>query len=187
MIKITKFGGSSVANAAQFRKVKHIIESDPSRRFVVVSAVGRASKTDNKVTDLLYLCHAHMEYHVDCSPVFDMIKARYVRIRDELGLRCPIERELDAIWNQMKTSITLDELVSRGEYLTARLMAEYLGYAFIDAKDVIRFRYDGTFDFEFCEKSLLRQHAGWQDPHHDQRRKRRHRQHPRQMPACGHV
>lgn len=103
MIKITKFGGSSVANAAQFRKVKHIIESDPSRRFVVVSAVGRASKTDNKVTDLLYLCHAHMEYHVDCSPVFDMIKARYVRIRDELGLRCPIERELDAIWNQMKT------------------------------------------------------------------------------------
>lgn len=156
MIKITKFGGSSVANAAQFRKVKHIIESDPSRRFVVVSAVGRASKTDNKVTDLLYLCHAHMEYHVDCSPVFDMIKARYVRIRDELGLRCPIERELDAIWNQMKTSITLDELVSRGEYLTARLMAEYLGYAFIDAKDVIRFRYDGTFDFEFCEKSLQR-------------------------------
>lgn len=156
MIKITKFGGSSVANATQFRKVKHIIESDPSRRFVVVSAVGRASKTDNKVTDLLYLCHAHMEYHVDCSPVFEMIRERYVKIRDELGLRCPIERELDAIWNQMKTSITLDELVSRGEYLTARLMAEYLGYAFVDAKDVIRFRYDGSFDFDFCEKCLQR-------------------------------
>ncbi len=78
-----------------------------------------------------------------------------MRIRDDLDLSCPIEREL-ASWNQMKTSITLDELVSRGEYLTARLMAEYLGYAFIDAKDVIRFRYDGTFDYEFCEKSLQR-------------------------------
>ena len=64
MIKITKFGGSSVANAQQFAKVKNIIESDPARRFVVVSAVGRANKQDNKVTDLLYLCQAHMQYHV---------------------------------------------------------------------------------------------------------------------------
>lgn len=156
MIKITKFGGSSLANAQQFQKVKHIIESDPARRFVVVSAVGRANKHDNKITDLLYLCHAHMQYHVDCSNVFQMIRDRYVQIRNDLHLKFPIERELDALWNQIKTSISLDELVSRGEYLTARLMAEYLGYAFVDAKDVIRFRYDGAIDFDFCEKSLQR-------------------------------
>ena len=94
MIKITKFGGSSLANAQQFAKVKHIIESDPARRFVVVSAVGRANKHDNKVTDLLYLCQAHMQYHVDCSPVFDMIKERYIQIRNDLHLNYPIEREL---------------------------------------------------------------------------------------------
>lgn len=156
MIKITKFGGSSVANAQQFTKVKNIIESDPARRFVVVSAVGRANKQDNKVTDLLYLCQAHMQYHVDCSPVFKMIRERYIKIRDDLQLKYPIERELDDLWNKMKTSISVDELVSRGEYLTARLMAEYLGYAFVDAKDVIRFRYDGSIDFDFCEKSLQR-------------------------------
>ena len=156
MIKITKFGGSSLANAQQFAKVKHIIESDPARRFVVVSAVGRANKHDNKVTDLLYLCQAHMQYHVDCSPVFDMIKERYIQIRNDLHLNSPNERELASLWNQMKTSISVDELVSRGEYLTARLMAEYLGYAFVDAKDVIRFRYDGSIDYDFCEKSLQR-------------------------------
>ncbi|WP_075878012.1 aspartate kinase [Merdibacter massiliensis] len=156
MIKITKFGGSSLANAQQFQKVKHIIESDPSRRFVVVSAVGRANKHDNKVTDLLYLCQAHMQYHVDCSNVYEMIRQRYIQIRNDLHLHFPIERELDALWNQMKTAISVDELVSRGEYFTARLMAEYLGYAFVDAKDVIRFRYDGSIDYDFCEKSLQR-------------------------------
>ena len=73
MIKITKFGGSSVANAEQFRKVKHIIESDDARRFVVISAAGKADKEDNKITDLLYLCHAHVEYHVDYHGIFDII------------------------------------------------------------------------------------------------------------------
>ena len=72
MLKITKFGGSSCASAEQFRKVKAIIEADPSRRFVVISAAGRKTPKDNKLTDLLYLCRAHIEYHVDCQPVFDL-------------------------------------------------------------------------------------------------------------------
>ena len=97
-----------------------------------------------------------MQYHVDCSNVYEMIRQRYIQIRNDLHLKYPIERELDALWNQMKTAISVDELVSRGEYFTARLMAEYLGYAFVDAKDVIRFRYDGSIDYDFCEKSLQR-------------------------------
>ena len=94
MLKITKFGGSSCASAEQFRKVKAIIEADPSRRFVVISAAGRKTPKDNKLTDLLYLCRAHIEYHVDCQPVFDLIKGRLLEIKNELGLDTPIEEEL---------------------------------------------------------------------------------------------
>ena len=73
MLKITKFGGSSVADSTQFKKVKSIIESDPARKFVIVSASGKRNPKDNKITDLLYLCHAHIEYHVDYLPLFKMI------------------------------------------------------------------------------------------------------------------
>ena len=91
MIKITKFGGSSVADAEQFKKVKAIIEADPSRRFVVSSASGKRFKGDNKITDLLYLCQAHVTYHVDYLPLFNMIADRFRSIRDELGLNVPYQ------------------------------------------------------------------------------------------------
>lgn len=148
MIKITKFGGSSVADATQFKKVKGIIESDQSRKFVVVSASGRKHKEDNKVTDLLYLCEAHLKYSVDCTSLFDMIVERYVSIKNELGLSFPIEKDLDELRAQLDKNISTDYLVSRGEYLTAKLMAEYLGFPFIDAKDIITFYYDGKVDYE---------------------------------------
>ena len=82
MIKITKFGGSSVADAEQFRKVKSIIEADPSRRFVVISAAGKRHKKDNKITDLLYLCHSHVLYHVDPSPLLKTITDRFFEIKE---------------------------------------------------------------------------------------------------------
>ena len=94
MIKITKFGGSSVADAEQFKKVKAIIEADPSRRFVVSSASGKRFKGDNKITDLLYLCQAHVTYHVDYLPLFNMIADRFRSIRAELGLKVDIETDL---------------------------------------------------------------------------------------------
>ena len=160
MLKITKFGGSSCASAEQFRKVRAIIESDPSRRFVVVSAAGRKTKKDNKITDLLYLCRAHVDYHVDYHPVFEIIRARFLEIKAELGLSTPIEADLDALCEKLP-DLSVDELVSRGEYFTARLMADFLGFPFVDATDVIAMEFDGSFNFEKTSenlKAVLKEH-----------------------------
>ena len=153
MLKITKFGGSSCASAEQFRKVRAIIESDPSRRFVVVSAAGRKTKKDNKITDLLYLCRAHVDYHVDYHPVFEIIRARFLEIKAELGLSTPIEADLDALCEKLP-DLSVDELVSRGEYFTARLMADFLGFPFVDATDVIAMEFDGSFNFDKTSENL---------------------------------
>ncbi len=153
MLKITKFGGSSCASAEQFRKVRAIIESDPSRRFVVVSAAGRKTKKDNKITDLLYLCRAHVDYHVDYHPVFEIIRARFLEIKAELALSTPIEADLDALCEKLP-DLSVDELVSRGEYFTARLMADFLGFPFVDATDVIAMEFDGSFNFEKTSENL---------------------------------
>ena len=153
MIKITKFGGSSVANAEQFQKVKDIITADPSRRFVVISAAGKAGEDKNKITDLLYLCRAHVDYHVDYLGIFDMIKDRFLKIKADLGLETKIEKELEELSRNLP-KLSTDELVSRGEYFTSRMMADFLGYPFVDAKDVIRFNFDGTVNFEETEKEL---------------------------------
>ena len=160
MLKITKFGGSSCASAEQFRKVRAIIESDPSRRFVVVSAAGRKTKKDNKITDLLYLCRAHVDYHVDYHPVFEIICARFLEIKAELGLSTPIEADLDVLCEKLP-DLSVDELVSRGEYFTARLMADFLGFPFVDATDVIAMEFDGSFNFEKTSenlKAVLKEH-----------------------------
>ena len=93
MLKVTKFGGSSMADAGQYRKVRDILMADPDRKVVVVSAAGKRFSGDNKLTDLLYLCHAHVQYGVDCSRIFDMIISRYLDIRDELGLDLQLEPE----------------------------------------------------------------------------------------------
>lgn len=147
MIKVVKFGGSSLADAAQFQKVKQIVSADDARRFVVVSAAGRRNSDDNKITDLLYLCHAHLKYSVNCDPIFQMIEERFLAIKNDLQLSYPIEKDLSYLKSALRKNIPLDYLVSRGEYLTAKLMAEYLGYTFLDAKDFIYFSYDGQIDF----------------------------------------
>ena len=154
MLKITKFGGSSVANATQFKKVKDIVLSDPARKYVVVSAPGRQDSQDSKITDLLYLLDAHRQYHVDASNVFYIIKDRFIKIKEDLGLKQPIEKELDAMYTNLNR-MTQEEIVSRGEYFCAKLMAEYLGYDFVDAKDVIRFRLDKSIDMEATKKKLV--------------------------------
>ena len=148
MLKVAKFGGSSVAGAQQFRKVKAIIQADEARKIVVVSAAGKRSGSDHKLTDLLYLCHAHITYGVSCADIVETIRTRFVEIRDELGLEYNIEAEFDKLIPRLNKSMGVDELVSRGEYLTARLMAEFLGYTFVDAADVIHFGFDGHIDRE---------------------------------------
>jgi len=148
MIKVAKFGGSSVANAEQFRKVKKIIESDPDRKFVVSSACGKESSEDHKVTDLLFLCEAHVRFGVSYEPIFEQIEAKYNRIKKELGLKLDLDKEFAAIRSVMKRGMSTDYLVSRGEYLTSKLLAEFLGYDFADAAEVIAFRYDGEVDMD---------------------------------------
>lgn len=153
MLKITKFGGSSVATADQFQKVKDIVSSDKARRYVVVSAPGKRKAGDNKITDLLYLLDAHRQYHVDASNVCAMIKDRFVHIKKQLGLKQPIEKDIDEFFANI-SRMSQAEIVSRGEYFCAKLMAEYLGYEFVDAKDVIRFRLDKTIDWEATSEKV---------------------------------
>ena len=160
MLKVLKFGGSSMADAHQFAKVKAIVDSDPSRRVVVVSAAGKRSRDDHKLTDLLYLCYAHLQYGVSCDAVFDMIRSRYLSIRDELHLSTPLEAEFAALREKMNRGISQDELVSRGEYFAARLMADYLGYDFLDSICWLRFRLDGTVDQPASYEALRRTASG---------------------------
>lgn len=147
MIKIAKFGGSSVASAEQFRKVKAIVESDPERRFVVVSAAGKRFSGDNKITDLLLLVNAHIQYHVDCTALLADIEQRFVDIATELGLSWPVSERFEIFAKNIKKH-SPEYIVSRGEWFTAHLMAEYLGMPFVDAADVISFHHDGTVNME---------------------------------------
>lgn len=147
-MKVLKFGGTSMADAAQYRKIADIVHADPARRVVVVSAAGKRTHDDNKITDLLYLCHAHLQYGVSYEDIFNKIRERYCTIRDELGLKTDLESEFDALHQKMESGISCEELVSRGEYFSARLMADFLGYTFIDATRWLYFRYDGTVDQE---------------------------------------
>ena len=155
MLKVAKFGGSSMADAGQYKKIRDILLSDPTRRVVVVSAAGKRDKNDHKITDLLYLCHAHTQYGVDCTGVFEMITSRYLEIRDELNIQLDLETEFAALKKRLDAkSVTQDELVSRGEYFSAKLMAAYLGFQFIDAVEWIKFKFDGTVDQESSYEAL---------------------------------
>ena len=148
MLKVAKFGGSSVAGAEQFQKVRHIVEADPARRIVVASAAGKRFSDDHKLTDLLYLCHAHLTYGVSCDDILASIRSRFVGIRDALELRFDIEDAFDAYAARLSRDTSVDELVSRGEYFTSLLLAEYLGYRFVDAADCVFFGFDGQIDRE---------------------------------------
>ena len=157
-MKVVKFGGSSMADAGQYRKVRDILMADPDRKVVVVSAAGKRFSGDNKLTDLLYLCHAHVQYGVDCSRIFDMIISRYLDIRDELGLDLQLEPEFLELKRRIDAKeVSQEELVSRGEYFSAKLMAAYLGFQFVDAADWIKFKMDGTVDQDASYEALRHQ------------------------------
>jgi aspartate kinase len=147
MIKVSKFGGSSVADAGQFKKVRDIVRADPDRLYVVVSASGKRFAEDNKITDLLLLVNAHIAYHVDCSSLLKDIEDRFVAIAEELGVKYPVSEKFEEFASVIK-SLSPEYIVSRGEWFTARLMAEYLGLPFLDAADVIVFHHDGSVDME---------------------------------------
>ena len=149
-----------MADAVQFAKVKAIVDADPMRVAVVVSAAGKRCKDDHKITDLLYLCHAHLKYGVSCDGIFDMIRSRYLEIRDDLGLSTDLESEFDALRAKMDKGISQDELVSRGEYFAARLMADFLGFHFVDAAEWLVFNLDGSVNEEQSYQNLRCAAAG---------------------------
>ena len=157
MLKVTKFGGSSMADAGQYRKVRDIVLADPTRKVVIVSAAGKRDSSDHKLTDLLYLCHAHTKYGVACDPVFDQITSRYIEIRNDLQLDVDLESEFADLKKRLDAKdVTEDELVSRGEYFSAKLMAAFLDFDFVDAADWIQFNMDGTVNKEVSYPALKR-------------------------------
>ncbi|MCR5825338.1 MAG: aspartate kinase [Oscillospiraceae bacterium] len=156
MLKVVKFGGSSCADAAQFAKVRSIVQADPSRRVVVVSAPGKRFRDDHKITDLLYLCAAHIKYGVGCDDIFGLIRARYRDIARGCGLDIDLNGEFDVLWEKIQNGISKDEIASRGEYFSAKLMAAYLGFEFLDAALWVKFRFDGSVDQEASYEALRR-------------------------------
>ena len=151
---VTKFGGSSLASAGQFEKVKKIIMADEARKYVVPSAPGKRDKKDTKITDLLYMCQSHVELGISFEDVFKYIYDRYTGIVKELGLNFEIEKYLDEVKKNLENGASKDYAASRGEYLNGLILAAYLGYDFVDAKDVIVFTNDGSLDMEATKVAL---------------------------------
>ena len=146
MKKVVKFGGSSLASAEQFIKAGSIIRADESRKYVVPSAPGKRSSGDTKVTDMLYSCYGAAIRENEFTEQLDAIKARYQEIIDGLELTLSLEEEFEVIREDFGKKAGRDYAASRGEYLNGKIMAAYLGFEFIDAAEVIRFRPDGSFD-----------------------------------------
>jgi aspartate kinase len=145
-IVVCKFGGSSVAEAAQIRKIENIIKADPRRRFIVVSAPGKRSKRDQKVTDLLYLCHELAGAGLPIDEAFHLIRERYLEIARELGAGIDMSALLAEVQDGIIGKASRDWVASRGEYLAARLIANYLGARFVDTEKTVKIREDGRVD-----------------------------------------
>ncbi|MGN1021659.1 MAG: aspartate kinase [Aristaeellaceae bacterium] len=151
---VTKFGGSSLADAGQFAKVKAILDMDPARMYVVPSAPGRRFKEDDKVTDLLYRCHRQRSAGEDYQDTFDLIAARYMDIAEELGLHCDLGAALDEVNENIAAGASADYCASRGEYLNGLLLADYLGWRFLDAAEGVKFDEQGMLDSEQTNRVL---------------------------------
>ncbi len=147
-LKVLKFGGSSLADADHFRQVAAIIKSEPERRYVVASAPGKRMSSDIKVTDLLYECYELAFNDEDITEVFEKIKQRYNDIIKDLELDFDLSEVFEKIRRSFLHNTGRDYIASRGEYLNAMILAKYLGFDFVDAKNVIFFKDDGTFDSE---------------------------------------
>jgi aspartate kinase len=154
MIKVVKFGGSSLASATQFAKVGNIIKADPERKFVVPSAPGKRNSKDTKVTDMLYACYDLAEAEKDFTKELKKIKERYESIINGLHMTLSLDKEFDTIAENFKKKAGSQYAASRGEFLNGIIMANYLGYEFVDSAEVIIFNEDGSFDADATDKLL---------------------------------
>lgn len=151
---VAKFGGSSLASSKQFTKVKNIILQDDRRRFIVVSAPGKCSSADIKVTDLLLSCFYTHARGKDFSEPFSLVCKKFTDIRDELDIDIDIESELDSIRQSILDGASSMFVASRGEYLCGLLMSKYIGFEFFDPTTAVFFSNEGTFDAERSNRAL---------------------------------
>lgn len=156
MKKVVKFGGSSLASAEQFKKVGAIIKADESRVYVVPSAPGKRNSADTKVTDLLYGCYNLAEAGKNFDKQLEEIKARYAEIIDGLSLNLSLDAQFAQIKTDFEAKAGKDYAASRGEFLNSIIMANYLGYDWIDAADVVLFDENGEFDSEVTNDKLAK-------------------------------
>ena len=159
-IKVVKFGGSSLADANQFKKVAAIIKSDEQRKFVVASAPGKRFDSDIKITDMLYACYDKAAKGEDFSENFAAIEERYNSIINELVINISLEEDYKTIKDAFAHRAGRDYAASRGEYLNSKVLAAYLGYNFVDPAGYIYFGEDGTFDLEHTLSVLSPKLAG---------------------------
>lgn len=159
-LKVCKFGGTSVADAAQLRRVKAIVDADAGRRWVVVSAPGKRSADDHKITDLLYLCHEEQKSGVGIDRVFGLIAGRYQEIVKQLGVALELDGLLREIRARIETGATPDYCASRGEFLNGHVMAALLGREFVDPADMVLFDERGTFLPEATQAAVSKRLSG---------------------------
>lgn len=153
-IKVAKFGGSSVADGIQLTKTKQIIDADPNRRYIVVSAPGKRFDGDNKITDLLYLCKTHMEHNLPYDQIFQVVADRFMAVEINLGIQVDLLRCFDEIKENLKKNPSAEYIASRGEYLSAVLTAAFLGFDFVDTAGLILFDDKGRLMMEETDKAL---------------------------------
>lgn len=149
MIKVCKFGGTSMADKKAIEQVKNIILSDKDRRYVVVSAPGKRYKEDIKITDTLYKTYDELVETGDIKKNFALIRERFIEIVKELELSLDINEILDKTEEEIKANKSSEFTASRGEYLSAIVMAEYLGFKFVDATEIVRFNSEGKLNEEY--------------------------------------
>ncbi len=154
MAKVVKFGGSSLADANQFRKVADIIRSDRERRYVIPSAPGKRFPDDTKVTDMLYACYDEVCSGKNAIAAFMPIAERFDGIISDLGLTISLDDEYEIIMDNFRKKAGRDYAASRGEYLNGIILANYLGFTFIDAAKAIFFTKKGDFDAELTDANL---------------------------------
>ena len=155
-IKVAKFGGSSVADALQIKKIKEIVRGDDAIKYVVVSAPGKRFADDSKITDLLYLCKTHIEHKLPYEQIFQVIYDRYLAVCADLGVDLDVPAEMAVIKEEIEKGVSVDYIASRGEYLNAKLIAAYLGYDFVDASQMIKFSDKGKFLEEISIEAISR-------------------------------
>lgn len=157
MLKVAKFGGTSVADSLQIEKIKSIVEADGDRRYIVVSAPGKRFEKDSKVTDLFYLFKNNLDANLPSDQIWGIIRDRFIAEEIALGNSGIIGKELDIIKQKIEDGETIDYIVSRGEYLNAVLIAKYLGFDFVDAKDLIVLSDSGRPDIKASIENLKKE------------------------------